>query len=115
MLAILIFVLLCYGISNILIYGSIFEPWRKFWLEYNPSFMGKLFTCMLCLPTWVGFIVSLLAFSPSLTYLNIQDMDFWNLHISKEFIGTFFDGCLASGTTWLIHTIQEAFERHGKK
>lgn len=115
MLTILVFVLLSYGISNIIIYGSIFESWRKFWLEHNPSFMGKLFTCMMCLPTWVGFLLSLMLFSPIDTLFHVQDFGLWKLTIPKQYVSMFFDGCFASSCTWLTHTIQEAFERHHKK
>jgi hypothetical protein len=115
MTEILLFILLSYGISNIIIYGSIFEGWRKFWLKYNPTFMGKLFQCFICLPTWIGFFLSFCLFSPTLANFVIQDLDVINLHIPKEYIGAFFDGCFASGTAWLVHTLQEALERHGKK
>ena len=56
----LIFLLIAYGISNILVFGSIFKSWRNFWSNVNPNFFGTLFTCMICLPTYVGFFGSLL-------------------------------------------------------
>ncbi len=57
---IVLFELLAYGITNILVFGSIFKSWRDFWGKINPSFFGKLFTCPLCLSTWVGGVLSFL-------------------------------------------------------
>ena len=59
---IIVFELLVYGITNIVVFGSIFESWRNFWNKLNPSFFGKLMSCPLCLSTWVGGILSI-AFS----------------------------------------------------
>lgn len=99
------FILLAYGITNIAVYGSIFKGWRDFWNKVNPGFFGSLFSCPLCLSTWVGFILSFV-FSqfgyqtPMLSY----GISFLPLTI-------FLDGCLTSGCVWIIHTIQECLER----
>ncbi len=107
----LLFILIAYGFSNIVVYGSIFEGFRSFWEKVNPSFFGALFTCMVCLPTWVGFFMSLTFFSPTL-YYGLGDLNVFGLfEISKEVTSVFWDGVLASGTTWLIHTSQEMLER----
>jgi hypothetical protein len=79
----LLFILITYGFSNIVVYGSIFNGFREFWKNVNPNFFGTLFSCMVCFPTWAGFFMSL----------------------------TFFSGILVSGTTWLLHTGQEMMER----
>jgi hypothetical protein len=100
-----IFILLGYGITNILVFGSIFNFWREFWDKINPNFFGKLFSCPMCLSTWVGFVLSFLfsmlgLYTPMASYgLNIMPLN------------VFLDGCLMSGGVWLIHTIQEFFER----
>jgi hypothetical protein len=102
----LIFILLSYGISNIVVFGSIFNGLRDFLDRVNPSFFGTLFSCMICFPAWVGFVLSttfqLLGY-PEFSPLANYGMD--NIYLS-----VFLDGCLASGTTWLIHTIQEKLE-----
>ena len=54
---VLLIILLTYGISNIIVFGSIFEKWRETAEIYNPKFFGKLLTCMMCTPFWVGFIL----------------------------------------------------------
>jgi hypothetical protein len=102
----LLFILIAYSFSNIVVYGSIFAGLREFLNKVNPSFFGTLFSCMICFPTWVGFLLSLIFFSPTLHY-GLEDFYF----IPKEFLSVFFDGLLASGTTWFIHTYQEMAER----
>lgn len=102
----LLFILIAYGFSNIVVYGSIFSNMRDLFQERSPNFFGKLVSCMMCLPTWVGFFLSLSFFSPTL-YYGIND--FWVF--PKELTSVFFDGVLASGTTWILHTLQEMMER----
>lgn len=113
----LIFILISYGLSNILIYGSIFEKFRNRLDKWSPNFWGKLFSCFICLPTWVGFLGSYLIWSPTLDYgIVTSELNFFNLFtIPKELISTFLDGCLSSGLVWLIHTFQESMERHHNK
>jgi hypothetical protein len=107
----LLFILIAYGLSNIIVYGSIFNEPRNFLNRKSPNFWGKLFSCMMCFPTWAGFFLSLTFFSPTLHY-GMVDLNVFNLFsIPKEYLSVFFDGMLASGTTWLLHTIQEMAER----
>ena len=102
----LLIILLSYGISNIIVHGSIFEGLRNKADEINPGFFGELLGCMMCTPFWVGFTFSLITqlcgfpqFSP-----------FSHYGMDCIYLSVFFDACLISGTTWLIHTIQEHFE-----
>jgi hypothetical protein len=105
----LIWILAAYGMSQILVYGSIFESLRNGihrWGEdeYAPfqglgKFLSELISCMMCTSTWVGFFMSLILFSPSIYT--------FDCHIS---IGTFFDGMLASGSVWALNAIIEWFE-----
>ena len=46
----LIFILVCYGACNNMIYGSIFEGFRKFLSNFGTSgySLHKLFTCFMC-------------------------------------------------------------------
>jgi len=107
----LLFILISYGFSNIIVYGSIFQGGRYYLDKISPNFFGKLFSCMMCMPTWVGFLLSLTYFSPTL-YYGLSDLNVLGLFtIPKEYMSVFFDGVLASGTTWLIHTFQEMCER----
>lgn len=102
----LIFILLSYGISNIVVHGSIFNKWREFWKAINPSFFGTLFTCMICFPTWVGFLLSFVF--QIMGYINMSPTA--NVGIDNIYLSVFLDGCLASGVTWLIHVVEEYIE-----
>jgi hypothetical protein len=105
MIPILLIIFVTYGISNIVVHGSIFENFRDF-MEDKSTFFGTLFGCMICFPTWVGFIMSGIAHYTGLT----QFSPFTSQGLDIIPISIFLDGCLLSGTTWLIHTIQESFE-----
>jgi hypothetical protein len=101
----LIFILVSYGIVNIAVFGSIFEGWRNFWNRINPSFFGKLFSCPMCLSFYVGGILSYIfnnmGYSTPMTEYGVTYLP----------LLLFLDACFTSGTIWIIHTIQEAFER----
>jgi len=96
----LVFILICYGASNIMVFSSLFEKWRLFWNKISPNFFGDLFECMICLPFWWGVILSLAVYSPSAIYVGAEYI----------ILAAFLDGCLASGSVWFLHTIQEYME-----
>lgn len=101
-----LFSLVVYGITNIVVYGKIFNNIRTFAIKINPSFLGQLMTCMMCSGTWAGFIVS-----STLYYFNLHHLSpmvHWGINI--PWLAIFLDGCLASGTTWGINVILEYFE-----
>jgi len=108
-----IFIMIAYGFCNILIFGSIFKKWRDFLNTISPNFFGVLFSCFICLPFWAGFLGSWLIYSPSIDYGIVNDsLNLGLFTIHKGLISVFLDGCLTSGSVWLIHTIQEGIERH---
>jgi hypothetical protein len=109
MVKLLTFLLISYGATNIMIYGSIFSKWRDFWDEVSPNFFGQLFSCFICLPFWWGVILGLLLVSPS-TSIFTTNLIIDNLILNK-YLPIFFDGCLSSGGVWLLHTIQEKLEK----
>ena len=105
----LLWMIMCYGISNILVYGSIFNGPRNkinqwaadvdsifqdFWI-----FLSDMLKCMMCTPTWVGFFVGIFLYSPVNHFL---DVSIW--------VSWFFDGMFASGSVWAINSIIEWFE-----
>jgi hypothetical protein len=113
MLALLIFILVAYGASNIMVFGTIFSKFRIIVgvESEKPNFFGKLFGCMMCLPFWWGILLSLFMYSPTLMTGLMEDVDVFELFtINSQVLATFFDGCLASGSVWLIHTLQEKLE-----
>ena len=84
---ILIWILAAYGMSNILVFGSIFENLRN-WIKRHSTFFGDLISCMMCTSTWVGFFFSLTFYSPTANMINIP------------YTSIFFDGMLAAGAVW---------------
>lgn len=104
-----IWILMAYGMSQILVYGSIFESLRagihKWGEDEHAPFQGVgkflsgLISCMMCTSTWVGFFFSLILFSPTKYCFNSHDI-----------ISVFFDGMLASGSVWALNSIIEWFE-----
>jgi|TARA_R100000664_G_C2649312_1_gene70687 hypothetical protein len=95
----LIWILAAYGMSQILVYGSIFDKPRN-WITKKSTFFGDLLGCMMCTSTWVGFFFSLTFYSPTLAMCSI------------EYVNIFFDGMLASGSVWGLNAIIEWFEEN---
>ena len=60
----IIYVLICYGLTLILLYGSIFNSIRP-----KAGKLGELFKCPLCTGFWVGIIVLFISqYSQLITY-----------------------------------------------
>jgi len=55
------FVLSCYGLTQILVYGSIFKKIRP-----TEGFFGELFHCPMCLGFWIGVFVYAISFNTEL-------------------------------------------------
>jgi hypothetical protein len=102
----LIWVFLSYGITNIIVFGSIFESLRGIIKKINPNFFGVLFSCPMCMSFWVGVFLSLTFISPITLYFNTDD-----IIINNQYYLTFLDACLSSGIVWIIHNIEEWFEK----
>lgn len=100
-----------YGMSNIAVYGAILNGFRDKIESWGNNktltghqlfhFIREMMRCMMCLPTWIGFLIGIFLYSPTHEHLNIP-----------EYISWIFDGCLASGTTWIINSIIEWFEEN---
>ena len=105
----LIFILICYGACNNVIYGSIFEGFRNFLGKFGTGgySIHKLFTCFMCLGTWVGFGLSYLLIR--LGYTSITPLG--SLGITNTLLLVFLHGLLSAAGVWLTHTLQEALER----
>ncbi len=102
------FIIVCYGACNSLIYGSIFEGFRNILASWGTGgySLYKLFSCFMCLGTWMGFAISaiLIGFHAPTP-----------LNITNPYLCIFMHGLLGSGSAWLLHTAQEAFERAFQK
>jgi membrane-anchored protein YejM (alkaline phosphatase superfamily) len=103
-----IFLLICYGATNNLIWGSIFSGFRNSLQKFGtgPYSLHKLFTCFMCLGTWIGFAVSAIFLLAGIPL---------PLVVVNPWLAVFLHGLLSAGGTWLLNTIQEAFERHAVK
>ncbi len=111
MVQLLLWMVMAYGMSNILVYGSIFNGVRNWihknaepnigWVLFRPIFvfLSGLIQCMMCTSTWVGFLYGSLLYSPVHELLGASNYYSW-----------FFDGMLASGAVWAINGIIEWFE-----
>ena len=91
----LYFVLAAYGLTQIIIYGSIFNKVRpsKDWL----GGFGKLFHCPMCMGFWSGVIL----FSIN----NQTELFTYNYNLFNALIL----GCLSSGTSYLLSVLINDF------
>ena len=95
----IIWILAAYGMTQILMYGSIFDKPRD-WMISKSQFFSDLIGCPMCTSTWVGFFLSLCFFSPTLELTHIP------------YSNIFFDGMLASGSVWAFNAFIEWFEKN---
>lgn len=93
-----LWIFMAYGMTSILVWGSIFEKQRE-WIKNKSKFFGDLISCTLCTSTWVGFFMSLVLGGLSESLLGIN----WILSI-------FFDGMFTAGSVWALNAIIEFFE-----
>ena len=106
----LIWILIAYGMSNILVWGSIFRVPRQSLYDMSlvpglhqpvAKFFADLVQCMMCTSTWVGFFLGAVVTSPT----------YW-LFGTTPYISWFFDGLMASGAVWAINSVIEWFEQN---
>jgi hypothetical protein len=100
--------ILAYGFSTIMVYGTIFKGIRDFIKVYGNSdlmlsntfnFISGILSCMMCCSTWVGFFLGTFLFSPTYQFFG-----------TSPYISWFFDGLFASGAVWAINAFIEWFE-----
>ena len=93
-----------FGLSNIIVYGKIFEKQRDYITQHS-NFLGSLINCIMCFSFWSGIILSLI-YSPS----NALLFNF-NTSLPLILLSSFIDGLYSSGSVYLINTIIEKLER----
>jgi hypothetical protein len=100
--------ILAYGFSTIMVYGTIFKGMRDFIKAYGNSdlilsdtfnFISGILSCMMCCSTWIGFFLGTFLFSPTYQFFG-----------TSPYISWFFDGLFASGAVWAINAFIEWFE-----
>ena len=109
-----LWMIIAYGLSNIVVYGSIFNgprnainrwaanewtPFNGFWV-----FISNMIKCMMCASTWIGFFFGIFLYSPVHEILGVTTWASW-----------FFDDMLASGSVWAINAIIEWYELNRPK
>jgi len=57
----LLFIIISVGITNLMINSTVFENPRDF-AKRAHYLLGELFSCMMCLGFWVGFLIGLISF-----------------------------------------------------
>ena len=108
--SIILYTFLMYGLSNILIYGSIFQWFRNILFNFGSGdySLYKLFTCMMCLPTWLGFVFAYLMY-----YIDREQLLPLNLIFllnDYKYLSIFFNGLLTSGLVYFVNTFVEFLE-----
>jgi len=84
-MSLLFFILACFGLTQILVYGSILEPLRP-----KKGLLGELFKCPMCVGFHVGYIIAILMCGSNLYNINFN------------FIDLFLLSCLSSGTSYVL-------------
>ncbi len=91
---------MAYGMTSIIVWGSIFENVRN-WIKVKSKFFGDLISCTLCTSTWIGFFMSFLLGSISSVYFD-----------TYAIVNVFFDGMFTAGIVWAINSIVEYYEEN---
>jgi hypothetical protein len=109
MTQLVLWMIMAYGLSNIVVYGSIFNAPRNYiFLQSGNdknimrgffSFLKGMISCMMCFGFHCGYFLSILVYSPVHEILGVNPWASW-----------FFDGMLSSGAVWAINSIVEWFE-----
>lgn len=103
------YILTAYGVCNIIAFGS--GPFKVFeWIRYFGnnigSHFGKVFTCMMCLPTNFGIVFSLLDWF----FIKNIELSPFNMIFNNTnhwFLAAICDAGFTSAIVWLIYKLDE--------
>lgn len=109
MIAILYFILGCYGLTTILVQSKIFKPLRESFKDTVP-FIYTLLNCMMCTGFWVGVLMTIV-FRFSISYSLFSNN---TTNVFELLMYVLFDGAFISGLMWLMFLVQLNLERHVK-
>ena len=87
-MSLIIFILAAYGLTQIFVYGSIFEPIRP-----TTGKLGELFQCSMCVGFWVGTLLYGVSFCTELFTFELN------------VVNPFILGCISSGTSYILNRI----------
>lgn len=108
------YLLCCYGLSNIIVFGEgpfyILEKWRNFTNKIHPN-LGKLFSCMMCLPANIGWLMSIF------DWVILKNIAFTPFNIifagtNLWWLAMLMDMGITSGFCWLLYVIDDYFEKN---
>lgn len=115
---IIIYTIFMYGLSNIIVFGKPFNKIRNYLWERTSNnriynYIYELITCMMCLPTWLGGILSAINIfilksqikTPALFLINISEYNLINV-----LIVILVDLSFTSGVVWFISKIEDMLE-----
>tara|TARA_R110000824_G_scaffold302749_2_gene490528 strand:+ start:7587 stop:7895 length:309 start_codon:yes stop_codon:yes gene_type:complete len=88
MVELLYFVLAAYGLTQLLVYGSIFEAIRP-----TRGWLGSLFSCPMCMGFHVGWILMLLSPYTELFNFDVTPVNYFIL------------GSISSGTSYVLNML----------
>lgn len=98
----IVWILVLYGIVQIIVESSLFKPVRNFFGNYfwtQPIHI--LITCVICTSTWIAFILSNIWYSP------VYNIFSYPVTIFGRDVTFFFDGMLGSCIVWFIHMFEQ--------
>ena len=84
-MSLIIFILAAYGLTQILVFGSIFDPIRP-----TKGKLGELFQCSMCLGFWVGVFLYGVSFYTELFTFELN------------LVNPFLLGGISSGTSYIL-------------
>ncbi len=84
----LYFILAAYGLTQILVYGKVFDAIRP-----TRGWLGELFKCPMCVGFHVGWILMLLSPYTELFNFDVTAVNYLIL------------GCLSSGTSYVLNMV----------
>jgi hypothetical protein len=90
MLNLLYFILCSYGLTFILVYGSIFDRIRP---KKESGKIGELLSCPLCTGFWSGVFLTVVSPHTSLFTFEVS------------FVNMFLMGCLSAGTSYILSSL----------
>jgi MFS family permease len=99
MMNLIMWLFISYGMSNIMVFGSIFNTPRE-WITRKSEWFGKLVNCMMCLPFYVGIFMSLVLGGLTNKFFPCP----WYMCL-------FFDAVLTSGLVYSFNVLVEKLEK----
>lgn len=112
LLTLFVYMVVCYGISNTIIFAHgpfhCFDKMHEIANKIHPQ-LEEMLSCFICSGWWCGFIMSAinLLFFPSVAFTPMMMV---GLPVQYWYVTVFFDGAFVSGSNWLINTIQNYLE-----